>query len=180
MRELSASEAAALAETAAALGVEPAWLAALVDFETAGTWSPAISNPHSSARGLLQFIDSTARDLGYADSDDLVRQHPTIEAQLRGPVLAYLSRWKPFPTLSALAMAVFYPAARYWSETAIFPRAVRDVNPGISTVGDYVRRVADRLDAARSALAGFLGSSGPALAGVALVGLALVLAGSLR
>jgi hypothetical protein len=123
----------------ASLGIPPAWLRALIQFES--RWQPAARNPISGARGLIQFTNTTARGMGYADADDLVTRHPTIEAQLSGPVLAYLTRYKPFPTQQSFYMSVFYPAARNWPASQAFSRAIRTVNPGIVTVGDYVNRV---------------------------------------
>jgi peptidoglycan hydrolase-like protein with peptidoglycan-binding domain len=43
----------------------PKWLAAIVDFESAKSWSPSKKNPGpSGATGLIQFIGPTARSLG--------------------------------------------------------------------------------------------------------------------
>jgi hypothetical protein len=166
LASLGPGDLTALRDVAARLGVAVDQLAALIDFETAGTWDPAKSNPYSSARGLLQFLDGTARDLGYEDAEDLVRRHPTVESQLRGPVLAYLSKWAPFATDVALAMSVFYPAFRGALETQEFPEHVQAANPGIVTVGDYVGRLRTRLAAVRrvlGAVAGFVAPAAPAL-----------------
>lgn len=46
------------------IGIDPNELMFIMDFETAGTFSPSIKNPGSSATGLIGFLDSTARDLG--------------------------------------------------------------------------------------------------------------------
>lgn len=148
MRKLSPSERMALFDVSQALPVEPRKLAALIDFES--RWNPRAKNPLSSARGLLQFMRSTAGDLlsvhdvdhdGDRDSVDLILQYPTVEAQLRGPVLEYLARYAPFPTDQSLFMAVFYPAARRWPLDRPFPEKVQAANPGIETVGDYVNHV---------------------------------------
>ena len=142
---LQRSSYAAVLTVSSWLNIPPSTLAALIDFETAGTWRPDIQNPNSSATGLLQFIDATARQLGYASAADLVRNNPTVSGQLKGPVYKYLSRFSPFKSLQSLAMSVFYPAYRSASLDTVFPRSVRAVNPGIHTVGDYVKRVADRV-----------------------------------
>lgn len=133
----------ALNQVAAELGVAPDLLSALIDFESG--WSATARNPKSSARGLLQFIDSTARSLGYKDSADLVEKNPTIEAQLRGPVKQYLKKYAPFPTEQSLFMAVFYPAARNWEPNRPFPPKVQKANPGIKTPADYLAFVRRRL-----------------------------------
>lgn len=180
---LDADARLALVEVAASLGLPVDSLAALIDFETAGSWSPTIRNPYSTARGLLQFVDATARGLGYLDSSDLIARHPTVASQLRGPVRAYLAQFAPFATDAALAMSVFYPAARTWSEDTPFPASVQRVNPGIKTVGDYVSRVRGRLDAVRLALGQLAvrvgtgaAKAGPGLAVVAGLGIAGLLA----
>jgi hypothetical protein len=131
----------ALLDVSASLGIDPNDLIKLIDFETRGTWNPQIKNPLSSARGLLQFTDSTARNLGYKDSLDLVTKNGSIESQLYFPVLKYLSQFKPFPTKQSLYMSVFYPAAREWPLNKNFPDTVKQSNPGIKTVADYVNKV---------------------------------------
>lgn len=45
------------------IGVDPNDLAAIISFETAGTFSPSIKNPTSSATGLIQFMPASAKDL---------------------------------------------------------------------------------------------------------------------
>jgi hypothetical protein len=147
MYVLSSEDRAALVETAARLGVAPDTLESLIAFES--NFRPAAKNPYSSARGLIQFTDATAAGLGYRDSADLVAKHPTRAAQLRGPVAAYLTKYKPFPTVQSLHMAVFYPAARAWGAWQPFPVNVQAVNPGIKTPGDYMAQVARRLAALR-------------------------------
>lgn len=134
---LSVTEKAALTTAAAAVGISPEWLFAAVEHESA--WNPAAKNPYSSARGLIQWIDSTARDLGYASSLDLVNKHPTRESQLVGPVVAYLKKWKPITSLEDLAAVIFYPAFRKKLDEPL-PAAVQQANPGITTVRDYSNR----------------------------------------
>lgn len=46
------------------LSVDPNWLMAVMGFETGYSFDPSIKNPGSSATGLIQFTDSTARGLG--------------------------------------------------------------------------------------------------------------------
>jgi len=121
------------------LGVRPLALASLIDFESG--WRPGAHNALSSARGLLQFTDATARALGYLHAMDLVTQNATIDAQLSGPVFEYLNHFFPFPTDQSLFMAVFYPDARKWPTSRAFPLSVQLANPGIVTPGDYIARV---------------------------------------
>lgn len=131
-----------LSEVASRLQVDPSHLYRLINFESG--WNPKAKNPYSSARGLIQFIDSTARELGYENSLDLVEKNPTVEEQLAGPVYQYLKKYAPFPNEQSLYMAVFYPVARRWSLGTEFPEHVKKVNPGIEVVGDYVEKVRNK------------------------------------
>lgn len=124
---------------AAKLHIPAEWLAKLVAFES--RFDPRAANPHSSAKGLIQFIDATAQDLGYVDSYDLVESHPTFTSQMYGPVLSYLERYAPYDDEQALYMSVFYPAAKDWPPEKLFPGWVQDENPGITCPGDYVAAV---------------------------------------
>jgi hypothetical protein len=47
----------------AKLGIDPNWLMAIINFESAGTFSPSITNP-IGAVGLIQFMPATAKGLG--------------------------------------------------------------------------------------------------------------------
>lgn len=142
---LTVDERQALEDVADDLGVEVVWLWALIEFESG--WNPTIKNPTSSARGLIQFMNATAREMGYSSSLHLVIKNPTREKQLRGPVLDYLRDWMPYPTAQSLFMGVFLPAARFWPEDSEFPEKVQAANPGIVTVGDYVQHVWKRAGA---------------------------------
>ena len=135
---LSANENQVLKTVAADLGTTPAALSALIQFESG--FNPKAKNPFSSARGLIQFTDTTARALGFNDSLDLVTRFSTIEKQLL-LVHKYLKKYAPFRDDQALFMSVFYPAARDWPITREFPDYVQAVNPGIKTVLDYVNKV---------------------------------------
>jgi hypothetical protein len=136
---LNQEERAALQDVADDLGIQPESLYRLINFES--KWDPLAANPRSSAKGLIQFIDSTAQWLGYKDSAELVDRAPTVVAQLTGPVREYLRRHGPYDTEYSLFMAVFYPAAVTWPPDQEFPAAVQEVNPGIKTPADYVAMV---------------------------------------
>jgi soluble lytic murein transglycosylase-like protein len=64
--QLTPSEWTALKDTANALHVDWESLYKLINFES--TWNPQAKNKISGARGLLQFMPSTALDMGYKGS----------------------------------------------------------------------------------------------------------------
>lgn len=133
-----------IGQAAAEIQADPVALHNLISFETAGTFDPTIKNPNSSARGLIQFTDSTARDLGYNSSLDLVSRNPTFSGQLSGPVVSYLKKYSPYGSRQALYMAVFYPKYMYELPSKEFPENVQAVNKGIKTIADYVSLVERR------------------------------------
>lgn len=142
--KLSEYQTSLLFNVAERLNVDPDDLYKLIDFESG--WNPQIKNPNSSARGLIQFTDGTARTMGFNDSTDLVSKYPNIESQLLGPVSDYLARHAPFESKQALYMAVFYPVAMSWEPGRQFPANVQAVNPGIVTVQDFINKVNRRAD----------------------------------
>lgn len=154
MSEITPHMASIIADVSARLGIkDPQWLTNLIAFETGGTFDPAQENSRSSAKGLIQFIDSTAQGLGYESSRDLVLKNPTFDEQMQGPVYKYLKTWSPFPEEYLLYMSVFYPAARKYPPDTTFLKIYQDrygadaekkyaafakANPGINTPQDYV------------------------------------------
>jgi len=135
----------ALATVAGEMNVPVQWLDSLIQFESG--WNPAARNKLSGARGLIQFMHTTAKAMGYKDADDLYKKHPDEVSQLLGPVRKYFTlpgNRPPYPTPQSLYMTVFYPAARSWSPLKPFPDTVRKVNPGITLVRDYVNKVERR------------------------------------
>lgn len=76
-----AQAASAMSGVADALGVNANDLMAIVSFETARTFSPTIRNPTSSATGIFQIVDRTAREMGFASSADFLKKNPTVEQQ---------------------------------------------------------------------------------------------------
>lgn len=157
-----------LIEVAQALKASPDDLSALIQAESA--WNPAAYNA-SGAIGLIQFMPQTLKDFGLlsatlaqqvptkgvvpeavkqAVKKEFLTKWPTVEAQLRGPVLTYFSRYKPFPTRQSLYLSVFYPAYRNSPPDTVFPDSVQKQNPGIVRVADYVNHVERRRLAKRA------------------------------
>lgn len=139
------ARAAKIAEIADRLSVPPRWLDALINFETAGTYSTTIKNPYSSARGLIQFTDAAAQDLGFSDSKALVNTYPEFDRQMEFAVYPYLKRYMPFANRQQLYMAVFFPRYRNRAPSTEFPDTVKNVNPGIDTIQDYMDFVDKRI-----------------------------------
>lgn len=124
---------------ASELGVPPQWIKNVVSFESGG--DPSARNPYSGARGVIQFMPSTARNIGYKNADDLVEKHPTIASQLMGPVRTYFKQFDPPKSERELYLQVFYPAGVDQSDDTVLPARVRKQNPGINTIGDYWRKL---------------------------------------
>lgn len=89
------------------LGIEPNWLMAIMYFESAGTFSPSITN-NIGATGLIQFIPSTARGLGTSTSElrkmTAVQQLDYVEKYLR----PYRGKFKSYIDVY---FAIFFPLA---------------------------------------------------------------------
>jgi hypothetical protein len=132
----------AIKEVSANLGVSSDDLQKLIMFESG--FNPSAKNQYTGARGLIQFMPDTARAMGYKDADEIVKKFPSAEAQLKGPVLSYLSKYKPFSTKQSLYMSVFYPQYRNVPIDTAFSDSIRKVNPGINFVSDYINLVEKR------------------------------------
>jgi len=141
-------------EIATLLGVDPSWLSALINYES--SFNPLAKNPYSSARGLIQVMDSTAQDtFGYPDSLSLISDFPDFDSQMDNVVFMYLKKQMPYTTKQSLYMAVFFPVARFVDPSTTFQSLYEKYytdadtqyakfktgNPGILTVADYVRKV---------------------------------------
>lgn len=62
------------------VGAQPEHLMAAMSFETGGSFASDVQNPRSSATGLIQFMDSTAKGLGTSTSA-LAQMTPTEQLQ---------------------------------------------------------------------------------------------------
>ena len=116
------------------LGVDPAWIANVIQFES--RWNPQAVNRFSGASGLIQFMPKTAKGLGTT-----VEAIRTMTAAQQWPyVRAYFSRFRGrLRSQADVFMAVSYPAA-VGRPGYRFPARVSAVNPGIFTADDYARK----------------------------------------
>ncbi len=133
---ISSELADLVVSTAAAVQADPGHLAALINYETAGTWSPSVKNPNSSATGLIQFLESTAQDLGTSTAQlatmTAVEQMAYVQAYLVGKAKTY----GPLSIESDLYMSVFYPKAIGKGLDYEFNSSVTAVNAS-NTTRDY-------------------------------------------
>lgn len=90
------------------LGINPNWLMAVMGFETGYTFSPAARNPGSSATGLIQFLEASARLVG-TTTTQLARMTAVTQ-------LDYVEKYfQPYASrinnLGDCYLAVLWPAA---------------------------------------------------------------------
>lgn len=94
------------------LGADPAWILAIIGFETAGTYSHTIENKVSGAIGLIQFMPKTLMSMFKITKQDLLEQGLDKQLVL---VRKYFEKtmkvyFKPFD-FNDFYMAVLWPAA---------------------------------------------------------------------
>jgi hypothetical protein len=63
-KNFTSNKAKMIEAVAKSIGVDPNDLAAVISFETAGTFSPSAKNPKSSATGLIQFMEGSGGTKG--------------------------------------------------------------------------------------------------------------------
>lgn len=125
---------------AAELNYPPEWLANLINFESGGTFNPAIQNS-IGATGLIQFLPSTARQMGtttdalkrmsFKQQMEYVRRHIAGFAKKRTELGDKFSQ-------TDLFMMIFYPVA-VGKRGYQFPANVQRANNGIKTPMDYTK-----------------------------------------
>lgn len=147
IEKLSSSQLQALVDTADQLGIDPDWLATVISFETAGTFSTNIPNAAGSgAFGLIQFMPSTARGiLKTTTNEEAVRigKGMSFEEQLKRMVIPYF-KGRTMRNLNDVYLQVFYPAAAGKSDSYVVgsdPSAVYRQNKGFDKEGKgYITR----------------------------------------
>lgn len=144
---MSDSRADKIREVARKVGARPSYLDALINFETNGTYDPLIANPHpdSTAIGLIQINDPTARDLFGMSAEQLVNKYFTFDAQMDNVVLPYLQQRKrvyngdaPLRSKHELFMSVFYPAYMNKDPDTPFSARIQRANTYTTRSGDTV------------------------------------------
>jgi hypothetical protein len=151
-----------ITEVAAKLSVDPAWLSALIGFES--NYDPQSRNlAGSGARGLIQFMPDTAQSYFKMSADQLVATYPDFDSQMDNAVLPYFQSGMPYPTKQSFLMQVFFPAAKYVSPSTTFQSLYQKYfgvdwqsiynkfiqqNPGILMVADYVNYIDKRMKSA--------------------------------
>jgi hypothetical protein len=136
-----ASYADLIVETSGRLGIDPAWLANIIQLESGG--NPQARNPTSRATGLIQFMPFTAKDLG-TTIDALYQldgrgQMPYVERYFQNTIRAR----GPLRSQEDVIGAVFYPA-HIGKPDKEFPAIVQQQNAGLRTLRDYAQRLAVR------------------------------------
>lgn len=110
------------------LNFNPDWLMYVMNNETAGTFDPSIRNPNSTATGLIQFLESTAANLGTTTvalaAMTAVQQLDYVQAYFANIIKIY----GPIQSVSDCYLAVFYPAAIQWTVDKQFPDNVYTLN----------------------------------------------------
>lgn len=133
---LPAEVAEALVNAATAARVDPVLLANAIAFES--EWLPNAVNHGSKAVGYIQFMPTTAAELG-TTTNALIVMSPQQQ-------LDYVRRYFQLPRIVAhgplktqldVYMAIFYPDAIGKGAGYVFPPSVQAANPGIVTAGDY-------------------------------------------
>jgi len=119
------------------LKINPNWLMFIMNFESAGTFSPSIRNPYSGGVGLIQFMQVTAKWLG-TSTDALAAL--TATKQLFYVYKFYKSKAGKYKSGEDMYLFTFYPYAIgkpnsyvIGSEQGInYARLIKKQNPSLS------------------------------------------------
>lgn len=140
---LMASYASEIVRVSDDLGIDPGWLANVINFESRGG-DPKARNKTSNATGLIQFMPCptcTAEGLG-TTIDELYEMTGLEQMYYVEKYLAKRSAKAPGGRLTSqedVYMAVFYPAAIGNPDYA-FSEKVQRQNAGIATPKDYAAK----------------------------------------
>jgi len=145
-----------VANVARRVGVQPEWLANLINAES-GFRASAV-NKYSGASGLIQFMPDTAR--GHGTTVEAIRdmsamqQMPYVEDYLQSKVRSHGG----LQTQEKLFLSVFYPAAikastQEYCDQYQMSSSVRSQNPGIHNAQDYINFVLRKAKMAHTSFA---------------------------
>ncbi|MEM1339825.1 MAG: transglycosylase SLT domain-containing protein [Bacteroidota bacterium] len=146
---------AKIEQVAKNLGIDPNWLMAVINFETAGSFSTSIQNPFSKATGLIQFMPDTARSLGTSiealaqmdfstQLDYVERYYRPYRSRINGFVDLYLATFFP--------LAIGKPDNWVLQTKTISAKKIADQNPvfndgGKVTVGSIKKGLLSKIPA---------------------------------
>jgi spore coat assembly protein SafA len=143
---------------AARLGTRPEFIMATMSFETGGTFSPSVKNPTSSATGLIQFLDSTARGLGTSTAE--LSRMSSVEQ------LKYVEKYfQPFTgrlgTLEAVYTSVLSGSPKPDPNTTLFSSGSNaySANRGLDLNGDGRITAGEATSKVRDRISGDLGGA---------------------
>jgi hypothetical protein len=97
------------------LGINPNWLMFVMNFESGGTFNPAIQNPYTKGTGLIQFMPSTAKWLG--TNIEALRTMSNVQQ------LFYVYKYfkgRKYNSIFDLYLVTFYPYALGKPDTYVF------------------------------------------------------------
>lgn len=95
-------------EVSSRLGINPNWLMAIMNWESARTFSASVRNSYTNATGLIQFMPATAIDLGTT----VDRLAAMSEVEQLEWVYKYYARYKSkLKSYTDLYLTTFYPVA---------------------------------------------------------------------
>jgi hypothetical protein len=110
---LSAADLQAIVHAAYDIGINPDWLATIINFESGGSFSPSKKNAAGSgATGLIQFMPSTAAGLLGTTPDQAIAQLEAMTFQQQLEIVKrYFVPYKgKLQSLADTYLAVLYPA----------------------------------------------------------------------
>lgn len=141
-RRVGSAFASRVVDIAKWLDTDPNYLMGAMGFETGRSFDPAVRNPRSTATGLIQFMEATARGLGTTTEKLAAMDAITQLDYVKRYFAPYRGRLK---TLADVYMAVLLPKAIGLPESAALfrddkgkVRDAYDVNSGLDTNRDGI------------------------------------------
>jgi hypothetical protein len=167
LQKLSPNDLGSIVDTANAVGIEPDWLATIINFETGGTFSTRQKNAAGSgATGLIQFMPDTAQKLlGTSTPAEAIARLEAMSfpEQMKVVEQYFAPHAGKMKSLSDAYMAVLYPAFLESPDSAVMGRAGSAIytqnrgfdteNKGYITKADVARAIQSSLESARGKVA---------------------------